>query len=840
MKEKKLTYVSLFSSAGVGCYGFKMEGFSCIATNELIERRINVQKYNNKCKYETGYILGDITQDEIKRRLSDEINLWKRKEKIKDVEVVIATPPCQGMSVANHKKSNDEIKRNSLVVESIKIVNDIKPKFFVFENVPAFMKTACTDIDDKIKTIAEAIHNTLGKSYTIYSDVINFKNYGSNSSRTRTLVIGVRNDLSDFIAPIELFPDYKEERTLKEIIGDMPRLKQFGEIQPNDIYHGFREYPEHMRLWLTELKEGESAFDNKDPMRIPHQIIDGKIVYNKRKNGDKYTRQIWDKVAPCIHTRNDQLASQSTVHPEDDRVFSIRELMCLMTVPDAFKWVEQPFDELNHLNIDAKKKFLKKEEIKIRQSLGEAVPTEIFRQIARKIKLFLEQSHLKTSEINKVIENNDLLDIDKLKIFIKQNKYNYGVTTLSKIAELANAKREQHAAYFTNKFLTSEIISRLPTFEQEEIRILEPSVGVGNFLPVIMKKYEAVKKVVIDVVDIDEISLQILKLLMDKMEIPENITINYIHHDFLTYPIEIKYDLVIGNPPFNKLKANDINLNMYLLNVYNTYTTNTFSFFLEKAMQISKYVTLITPKFLLNTIEFTKTRELIEKYNVECIMDFGEAGFRDVLVETIAIYINTTGMPGKTRVISIPQGIDIIQQQKYIFDAQFPYWIIYRNLMFDEICRKMRFDVFDVFRDRQITNKLLSSKGDIRVVKSRNINDTGTEIEDITGYDAYISTEQAEKLGVYKFYNQENVYLTPNMTYKPRVIRKPNGVLVNGSVAILIPKRKDMRLTDEQMLYYSSAEYREFYKIARNYQTRSLNVDSTSVFFFGILNESNE
>jgi len=44
MKDKKYTYISLFSSAGVGCYGFKMENFECVATNELIERRLNVQK----------------------------------------------------------------------------------------------------------------------------------------------------------------------------------------------------------------------------------------------------------------------------------------------------------------------------------------------------------------------------------------------------------------------------------------------------------------------------------------------------------------------------------------------------------------------------------------------------------------------------------------------------------------------------------------------------------------------------------------------------------------------------------------------------------------------------
>ena len=145
------TYISLFSSAGVGCFGFKQAGFECIATNEIVERRLNIQRFNRKCKYESGYIHGDIARDETKQKLYDEIAMWKKKEKIKGVDVIIATPPCQGMSVANHKKTDTEIIRNSLVVESIKTIKIIRPLIFIFENVPAFMNTICTDIDGKNK-----------------------------------------------------------------------------------------------------------------------------------------------------------------------------------------------------------------------------------------------------------------------------------------------------------------------------------------------------------------------------------------------------------------------------------------------------------------------------------------------------------------------------------------------------------------------------------------------------------------------------------------------------------------------------------------------------------------
>jgi len=380
---EKLTYISLFSSAGVGCYGFLQNGFKCIATNELLQRRLDVQIVNNKCKYKSGYIPGDILDDITKEKILNEIKLWKNKEKIKDVTTIIATPPCQGMSVANHKKKEEQ-KRNSLVIESIKLIKDIKPKTFIIENVRAFLNTLCTDIDGYNKIIKDAINNNLSSDYKIESKIINFKDYGSNSSRTRTVVIGVRKDIN---VPLEnLFPKKQKEKTLRQVIGYLPSLTHMGEIDPNDIYHSFRKYNPEMLHWIKDLKEGEGAFDNTDPSKIPHYYKNGKKIFTKKKNSDKYTRQCWNKVAPCIHTRNDIFASQNTIHPVDNRVFSVRELMEMMSIPKSFKWVKQDLNDLNVLPLDEKEKLIKQNDINIRQSIGEAVPTIIFYQIAKNIK----------------------------------------------------------------------------------------------------------------------------------------------------------------------------------------------------------------------------------------------------------------------------------------------------------------------------------------------------------------------------------------------------------------------------------------------------------------------
>lgn len=240
LKDKTMTYISLFSSAGVGCYGFHMEGFECVATNELLPRRMDVQRVNKKCKLDSGYIPGDITQPTIKQKIYDEISKWEKLGN-DGIDVIIATPPCQGISVINHKKNDQEINRNSLVVESVEIIDRIKPRFFIFENVMAFQKTLCITPDEQVMPIGEYIRSALGSEYIISGRILNFMNYGSNSSRTRTLMIGVSKKYRNNITPFDLYPCYRPEKTLREVIYDYPRL-EWGEISQSDFYHAFRTY----------------------------------------------------------------------------------------------------------------------------------------------------------------------------------------------------------------------------------------------------------------------------------------------------------------------------------------------------------------------------------------------------------------------------------------------------------------------------------------------------------------------------------------------------------------------------------------------------------------------
>ncbi len=827
INKTKLTYISLFSGAGVGCFAFKKNGFECILTNEIDQKRVNIQKFNKKCKYETGYISGNIESEQTKKRILEELRMWKEKERLDTADVLIATPPCQGMSLINHNKKSSDLNRNSLIVESIHLVLEIKPKIFIFENVSTFLKTACVDKDGEFVSISTAIDKNLAKNYEISKSVVNLKFYGSNSSRTRTIVIGVRKDLSDDINPIDLFPNFTNPRLLGEVISSFKNLSEMGEISNDNFYHAYRSFDKKMLPWIVNLKEGSSAFDNLESVNKPHKIVDNKIIVNKNKNSDKYKRQSLSNVGACVHTRNDQLASQNTIHPKDNRVFSISELMALMSIPKDFKWLEFDLEKLNSFNYEQKLDLYRKNELTIRKAIGESVPTEVFNRIAIKIKAKLGKRILSTSEIKEEVKINNLYSIDNLKNYIKLNKKLISVNSLIKIIEISNPNREENSGYFTDNVLTKELLRLLPDFDKDNIKVLEPAVGLGALIKVVNEKYKQKNKVIIDCIDKDKRNIEMLKFVFDNLiELNSNVKLNYIVSDYFDFKPKDKYDLVISNPPFTKSSLSKIR-NLYHFEDYES--TNFSSYFLQKSIKESTNLIYILPKSFLIRDEFRSTRNIIAKHNLNHIVDFGEKGFKDVLIETICISVNLEKKPTKTLVISLNKGYEIKQLQTYIVD-DLPYWVIYRNNFFDDFCKKLVLDVFTVTRDRQITKKIISDRKEdsIRLLKASNLMDDGNIV---LNNNLFVDKDKAKSLSVGKYIDSDTVYLTPNMTYKTRLARKITNTITDGSLAILTPK---LNLKISDFLFYSSEKYREFFSIALNYQTRTINIDKDTVYFLGV------
>lgn len=366
-------------------------GFQCVATAELLDRRLEVQRVNDVCSRPDGYIQGDLGDPLVQEAVLNQVRDWRTRRHGADITVLLATPPCQGISVANHKKNRSDLARNSLVLHSLEMIKAIRPKYFIIENVRGFLNASCVDGLGEVRTVREALEDELSEEYRVVSKVLNLKDSGSPSSRTRTIVIGERCDLHGE-GPESLFPSMAAAPPLQTLLAGLKSLNNMGEFAEDDHLHHFRPYKEHMRSWIHDIAPGKSAFDNVDPLKRPHRILDGVVVPNKALNGDKYTRADPAKVAPCVHTRNDILASQTTVHPWDDRVFSIRELMRFMGIPEDFKWGrEELVSSPARWSEEEKRSFLKRHETNIRQCLGEGVPTPVINAIAIKMRERIHQ-----------------------------------------------------------------------------------------------------------------------------------------------------------------------------------------------------------------------------------------------------------------------------------------------------------------------------------------------------------------------------------------------------------------------------------------------------------------
>lgn len=806
---KRMTYVSLFSSAGIGCYGFKRAHFDCVATCELIPQRMEIQKANNKCKYKSGYIVGDITTEEIKAKIYQEISFWNEHDGVSDIDVVVATPPCQGMSTVNYKKG-DETKRNSLVVEAIEIIHTVKPKVFVFENVSAFLKTVCTNQKGEAVLIRDCIIDTLAGEYYIYAKVINFKDYGVPSSRPRTIVIGTRKDLIN-VSPLNIFPVKTRETTVREAISDLPSL-QFGEISSNDIYHAFREYPRYMEEWISHIQEGASAFSNEEQF-LPYKIENGKKVTLKGAYmGNKFRRLFWDRPCACIATRNDQLASQSTIHPKDNRVLSIRELMRLMTIPDEFKWTAE--DVSSFTGIEQRKAFLKKYELIIRRCIGEAVPTHIMFSIASRIRNILEFH----SFVNCYYKDKTLA----LKSFVR----NFYIDAFIAEQNLIDAKGS--GSYYTPQAVVFEALSSYKYEEGTVLNVLEPSVGLGAFLPQLLVLLQDCSKVNLDLCDIDEKTLFNLKSYLGTLSYNSEIfSLRYICDDFiLSSQIHKRYDLIISNPPFFTTDNNI--LKEYRKSLSLQKSKNIFAFFLRRFYSISNEIITILPKSFLMAAEYNEVRKQAERYGVVKVVDFGVYYFKKVFIEIISLHLKSD-YEDKLVFESKITKESYTYEQGYIFHDK--EWLLYRNKWFDNYISTLKLGVFSFFRDRQLTNKYLKDSGEIRVLRSKNILDNGDIIE-IEGYDKYIDNKNLSVFAVSKFLNTDCIIM-PNFTYNTRATRLPCNCIPNGSIAILVPH--DCTVDDIDLTYYSTDDFRQYYAIVKNNAKYTINIDNNSIYYIGVL-----
>jgi len=187
--------ISLFSGAGGMDVGFKAAGFDVIAANELDRYACETFRANHP---ETFLLEGDIDI------CGEELHSYL------GVDVIFGGPPCQGFSVAG--KMDPEDPRSKLIFSFCNIVEKVKPKAFVMENVKAL--GALT----KFEEVRTALISRFQKAgYTVTLHILNSKDFGVPQSRERIFFIGVKNGIAPiFMQNIRKYR--KAAPTLREVL----------------------------------------------------------------------------------------------------------------------------------------------------------------------------------------------------------------------------------------------------------------------------------------------------------------------------------------------------------------------------------------------------------------------------------------------------------------------------------------------------------------------------------------------------------------------------------------------------------------------------------------------
>ena len=245
-----------------------------------------------------------------------------------DLGVLVSCAPCTGFSQKNAQNHIDDDPRNQLVQRTGKFVEAFRPEFLVMENVKELLVGNQRHHFDALKAYLEA---TLG--YSVWAEVHDLSDYGLPQRRIRALIIARRD------GPIIGIPERTgRRRTVRDTIAHLPPISA-GERDPNDAMHEspnntpvvmerIRAIPRNGGSWADIMNEPDLTEEQKRRLLIPS-------MFRARPGSfpDVYGRLWWDRPAititrECAHTGNGRY-----LHPEQDRLLSVREMALLQGFP---------------------------------------------------------------------------------------------------------------------------------------------------------------------------------------------------------------------------------------------------------------------------------------------------------------------------------------------------------------------------------------------------------------------------------------------------------------------------------------------------------------------------
>lgn len=384
VKNKHITAISLFSGGGIGDLALRSCNINVLVASELLLDRSAIYNYNYP---ETLLITGDLKQNK-----NIIINETISKLNGKTLDIIFATPPCQGMSkngkgkLLNSIRSGKKYKydeRNLLSLEIIDIALQLKPHLIVLENVPEMQNTIIELPNKKIVNLLNFMQEQLSSIYKSCYEIIEFADYGIPQRRKRLFTIFSRNEkINYFISKGEtIFPKKTHNRkgnnnlnkwiSVNDALKGVPSLDGISKEKSNDKnipYHNVPVLDKNKYFWIKHTPPKKSAFDNQcinEACLYQHNILHkSNIINNINKNSkntpiycikcnsllprpvviknntyhimaafsSSYKRMDGDLPSSTLTKNLSYVSSDNKIHPTENRALSLYEAMILHTI----------------------------------------------------------------------------------------------------------------------------------------------------------------------------------------------------------------------------------------------------------------------------------------------------------------------------------------------------------------------------------------------------------------------------------------------------------------------------------------------------------------------------
>ena len=327
--------VDLFSGCGGMSVGLRRAGFSVVGAIEINALAARTYRANHPSVHLWHEDIRDVSGARVKR----ELGLRKG-----ELDLLAGCPPCQGFSRLRTLNGTLSVsdRRNDLIFEFLRLVDELRPKAILLENVPGLAK-------DRRLTRFVAELRALG--YHCKHDVLDAALYGVPQRRERLIV------LCGLAGEIPFSRTARDSLTVRDTFRGMPRAGRSGD-PAHDVPHQRSERIVEMIRRIPQ--NGGSRRDLPEKYRLAcHARCDG--------FHDVYGRMRWDEVSPTITSGFVNPSKGRFLHPRAHRAITVREAALLQTFPRRY-WF--PMDAGKY---------------PVAEMIGNAIPPEFIRRQARRI-----------------------------------------------------------------------------------------------------------------------------------------------------------------------------------------------------------------------------------------------------------------------------------------------------------------------------------------------------------------------------------------------------------------------------------------------------------------------